>query len=572
MPTNYLSPVFNEQTFDASGNPLVGGQIETYVAGTSTPLATYTTQSGTTQQANPIILNARGEPANPIWLGAGQLYKFILKDSGGTLIRTIDNIGGVNDTSISVSEWVSSGFTPTYISTVSFSVQGDKTTDFAAGRRVRSTNSGGTVYSTVATSSYSSGTGLTTVTVRNDSGTLDAGLSSVDVGILTPVNPSVPNSQAVRQAMGLGWGTDIASAATLDLTARTGNIVRITGTTTTTAVTLSKGDQVWCYAVAAWPLTYNVTTMPIPGGSSYTCSAGDVVRFTKDGSGVITVEIYKKDGTPFAVASATSANAARVALTQMPTVRQTVLNGPIDSSGNASFGGSTGSTTVTASGTLTVTAANGVSGDYIGSITNPSWTGLSTNGTMYLYLDIAASGSCTTGSTTLAPVYQQGGTYSTTNGQFTFNIQEMTGKVGNGSSAVQTYRVFVGEVTVAGGVVTAITWYALMGRAIAQTANINVSTAFNLTHNIGLVPQDVQLRLVCLSAEANWGTGDEIVQPNNFNDGVSNRMFTSGGSTRTSWAVSTGGTALALINRTTFGVAPLTTANWAFKLYFRRGW
>lgn len=298
MPTNYLSPVFNEQTFDASGNPLVGGQIETYVAGTSTPLATYTTQSGTTQQANPIILNARGEPANPIWLGSGQLYKFILKDSGGSLIRTIDNVGGVNDTSISVSEWVSSGFTPTYISTVSFSVQGDKTTDFAAGRRVRSTNSGGTVYSTVVTSAYSSGTGLTTVTVRNDSGTLDAGLSAVDVGILTPVNPSVPNSQAFRQAMGLGWGTDIASAATLDLTARTGNIVRITGTTTTTAVTLNNGDQVWCYAVAAWPLTYNATTMPLPGGVNYTCAAGDIVIFTKDGSGTISIQIYPKDGYP----------------------------------------------------------------------------------------------------------------------------------------------------------------------------------------------------------------------------------------------------------------------------------
>lgn len=295
MPTNYLSPVFNEQTFDASGSPLVGGKIETYVAGTSTPLATYTTQSGTTQQANPIILNARGEPANPIWLGAGQLYKFILKDSGGSLIRTIDNVGGVNDTSISVSDWVSSGFTPTYISAVSFSVQGDKTTDFAAGRRVRSTNSGGTVYSTVATSSYSSGTGLTTVTVRNDSGTIDAGLSAVDVGILTPVNPSVPNSQAVRQALGLGWGTDIASAATLDLTARTGNIVRITGTTTTTAVTLANGDQVWCYAVAAWPLTYNATTMPLPGGKDYTCVAGDIVVFTKDGNGTISVRISNKN-------------------------------------------------------------------------------------------------------------------------------------------------------------------------------------------------------------------------------------------------------------------------------------
>jgi hypothetical protein len=103
--------------------------------------------------------------------------------------------------------------------------------------------------------------------------------------------------------MGLGFGTDIASAATLDLTARNGNIVRITGTVATTAVTLNNGDQVWCYAVGAWPLTYNVTTMPTPGGVSYTCSAGDVVMFTKDGSGVITVEITRKNGLPVVTGS-----------------------------------------------------------------------------------------------------------------------------------------------------------------------------------------------------------------------------------------------------------------------------
>lgn len=106
-------------------------------------------------------------------------------------------------------------------------------------------------------------------------------------------------------------GADIASAATLDLTARTGNIVRITGTTATTAVTLSNGDQVWCYAVGAWPLTYNVTTMPTPGGVSYTCATGDVVIFSKDGSGVITVDIIPKSGQPVAqVATAKIADAA----------------------------------------------------------------------------------------------------------------------------------------------------------------------------------------------------------------------------------------------------------------------
>jgi len=99
-------------------------------------------------------------------------------------------------------------------------------------------------------------------------------------------------------AKSAGAGADIASASTLDLTARTGNLVRITGTTATTAVTLNNGDRVWCYAVGAWPLTYNATTMPIPGGASYTCAAGDMVIFTKNGNGDLTVEIVRRNGLP----------------------------------------------------------------------------------------------------------------------------------------------------------------------------------------------------------------------------------------------------------------------------------
>lgn len=284
MTTNYLSPVFNEQTFNASGDPAVSWQVGTYVAGTSTALATYTTQSGTTQQANPIILNARGEPTNPIWLGAGQVYKFVLKDDAGAVIRTIDNVGGINDTSLSVSEWNSSGYTPTYISAISFSVVSDKTTDFATGRRIRSTNSGGTIYSTIESSSYSSGTGLTTVTVRNDSGTLDAGLSTIDIGILMPTNSSVPNSQTFRQTMGLGYGDNIASAATVDFTARTGKIVRVTGTTQITTATMSNGDDFYVIADGALPLN-------IAGVISYNCTAGDVLHFVQDGSGAQHISI-----------------------------------------------------------------------------------------------------------------------------------------------------------------------------------------------------------------------------------------------------------------------------------------
>ncbi len=79
------------QFFDANGNPLVGGKLYTYSAGTTSPLATYTDSTGTSANTNPIILDSRGE-AN-VWLGVGS-YKMILKDSVDALIWTVDNILG----------------------------------------------------------------------------------------------------------------------------------------------------------------------------------------------------------------------------------------------------------------------------------------------------------------------------------------------------------------------------------------------------------------------------------------------------------------------------------------------
>ncbi|MEN9903426.1 MAG: Flagellar hook-length control protein FliK, partial [Pseudomonadota bacterium] len=74
-------------------------------------------------------------------------------------------------------------------------------------------------------------------------------------------------------------------------TAATGNLVRITGTTATTGVTINNGQVVLCYPTGAWPLTYHVTNMPIKGGASYTCAAGDTVLFSKDGNGTLHVDI-----------------------------------------------------------------------------------------------------------------------------------------------------------------------------------------------------------------------------------------------------------------------------------------
>ena len=84
-----LTPTPKMQFESAAGVPLSGGKVYTYAAGTTTPQATYTDYTGATPNANPIILDSRGEAA--IWLWAAS-YKFKLTDANDVEIWIVDYI------------------------------------------------------------------------------------------------------------------------------------------------------------------------------------------------------------------------------------------------------------------------------------------------------------------------------------------------------------------------------------------------------------------------------------------------------------------------------------------------
>lgn len=86
MPVIY-TPHF-AQFFDDNGDPLSGGKLYTYAAGTTTPKATYTTAVGSVENTNPIILDSAGRAV----LFVDGSYKFSLYDSNDVLVRTTDNI------------------------------------------------------------------------------------------------------------------------------------------------------------------------------------------------------------------------------------------------------------------------------------------------------------------------------------------------------------------------------------------------------------------------------------------------------------------------------------------------
>jgi hypothetical protein len=93
-----LSPVGNAfQFFSNDGLPLAAGKLQTYQAGSTTPLTTFTDSSGLIANTNPIILGTSGRPPSTIWLSDGFFYKFVLSDANDVVIQTYDNLYGIVD-------------------------------------------------------------------------------------------------------------------------------------------------------------------------------------------------------------------------------------------------------------------------------------------------------------------------------------------------------------------------------------------------------------------------------------------------------------------------------------------
>lgn len=88
VPVQIPHPTF----FDQSGAPCAGCNLYTYLAGTTTPSPTYTDASGTSQNTNPIVLNVAGG-AN-VWVASAISLKFVLKDTLGSTIWTVDQVKG----------------------------------------------------------------------------------------------------------------------------------------------------------------------------------------------------------------------------------------------------------------------------------------------------------------------------------------------------------------------------------------------------------------------------------------------------------------------------------------------
>lgn len=298
--TTYLCPIFQDSQFTDNGNFLASGLIWFYEAGSTTPLAAYTNQTGTSTWTNPIVLNARGETGGTIWLAAGQAYKMILEgppeygDTHGVVISTFDNIQGVNDpaspTGGVAENWFTFAGSPVYVSGTQFTLSGDQTSTFQVNRRIRTQNSSGVVYGTITASTY---TTLTTVTVANDSGALDTGLNSVDYGLIEiGTRPSIPLNQRLFTTS----SPTFASATIPTLNGAVAAPGGITGTCSATSQTnfaslTLGGSQVWANS-------NNPVSLSGPGYANF--ANGLQLRWGSNisvpGSGIITYALAFSNG------------------------------------------------------------------------------------------------------------------------------------------------------------------------------------------------------------------------------------------------------------------------------------
>lgn len=279
---------------------------------------------------------------------------------------------------------------------------------------------------------------------------------------------------AVNEAMAMVVSDPTASA----IWSASGNQLTLTGSATITDFpdAPQAGATRWLYPDAGIKLTNNAN-IAVQGGADRTAEAGELWRITALTPSTFKATIFKADGS------------ALVTATAAPSRRQTVLSGPVDSNGFPNFGGTTGSATLTLSGTLKVTAAAGGDDNFTGQITNPAFTAPAGSGTGFLMLAVNSSGVVTASVRTLAPVQQYGGSYSTVNGQHTFNTQEMIGKVGNGTVANQVYEVPIGECSYTSGAWSGTPlYYQLKRQYNSGWFNVATATTYNKAANLGIDP------------------------------------------------------------------------------------
>jgi hypothetical protein len=297
MTVTVLAPSMRLKSWLNNGQPNAGGSIATYAAGSSTPIATYTDNTGGTPNLNPILLNNRGEAS--CWLLPNVAYKFIEFDSNGNQIDSTDQV--VNSQLITLFAGVDTGSSVAYILT------------FASPFASYAAMAGNPIYWVPANNNSVSNptmnvNGLGVQQIYNSNGSV-LGVNQIVAGQITEIIyqtniGGTSNSGFVFIPTGNFTGTSIGtfgvefpipSATTTDLGTAPAHNVLITGTTTITGFGSSANVAAPIYVIrfAAGLTLTNSANLILPGAGNIMTSAGDAAIAEYLGAGVWKILIYQ---------------------------------------------------------------------------------------------------------------------------------------------------------------------------------------------------------------------------------------------------------------------------------------
>ena len=268
--------------------------------------------------------------------------------------------------------------------------------------------------------------------------------------------------------------------------------------------------------------------------------------------------------------------------------RQTVSAGPVTAGGLPNFLPATSGTLTLQTSNISPTyplvataaagwsAATGAPLDTIGVTTGPlTWTGLAANRAAatpnFLYVTIAG-GILTTGSTLLPPIYQFGGTPSVASGQFTFNIAEMRGYLGTGTSAPQVNLVMVGEAATGVAAVVGSVAYSYNGAFDTGWTPTLTNAGLTAYCNIGADPSYYATKYVvcCTTADLGYSVGDVLI--NEMFAGSTNSSPIIPYATRNTIGIPVLLNHAAIVRNTGNMTVPATLSSWKHKMLAERGW
>jgi hypothetical protein len=270
----------------STGLPYVGGLVFQYAAGTTTKIDTYTDSTGDTPNTNPIVLDALGEA--DIWLTPSIGYKFVFAPSTDTdpptdPIWTVDNIFGSPLTG-QVAPWAIATGSADAI-TATYSPPNTSLPDgLLLGFRASAPN-------LTTTPTFAPDGQAPYVIVQRGGAPVGANaIAAQNAECLVRfnkansywefLNPNLTNTSTPQAS--------IVSATTTDIGSTSSTNVLITGTTTITGLGSSASLTNPLYNVefnGSLTLTYNASSLILPGSQNIITQNGDCGLFEYRGSG-----------------------------------------------------------------------------------------------------------------------------------------------------------------------------------------------------------------------------------------------------------------------------------------------